>query len=601
MCIDRKVKCCLHKEALRSASRIAWIIVACLTISSCSGSADIKKQSLTDEEYTNIRDSSQLRTFIARARKDSMNINLHKSIWNYYTRLGLFDDLIADAAKTYKDASDSGSWLLASYAAAYMAQAYLFSGIYSEAEYYLEHGREMLERVDNPPPYLSTIFNNVAAIHAIKTSLDYPRAVDELKKSLEILKHYQDTVNACSILCNISTIYALREDTSGIVYARKAYEMSENIKDLNIKTLSQTSYSSMLYLKKDYLEARKVAEEAIYLVEKTSFTRNMSMVYLNYGKIMAALGKTVAARSAYDEAVKYFDEGADESTKIETLLSYGNLYLESKQYDKASEKYKSALAVCTSIQNIEYKYKILKGLSSVYGAAGDTDSAYYYFQLYHQASNTAFNLKKEQQFSDLEKEFLKADHERFEKEAQIKIMRKQRNLIAAMLVIAAALVLLGYFWYFNRKLRRMYDTVVRQYNIYKQRIEDIQVAEEARQKKETEELFGIYNGLEEKMKSEMLFQDRNLSLETCAEKLNTTPVKLSMAVNKYSGMSFPNYINKYRVSYVTDRLSDKDETEQMIQIFKDAGFYSKATAYRCFQKEVGCSPSQYRTAVIRNG
>ena len=73
-----------------------------------------------------------------------------------------------------------------------------------------------------------------------------------------------------------------------------------------------------------------------------------------------------------------------------------------------------------------------------------------------------------------------------------------------------------------------------------------------------------------------------------------------MAVNKYSGMSFPNYVNRYRIFYVTDRLADKNEKEPMIQIFEDAGFYSKATAYRCFQKEVGCSPSQYRETVMKS-
>ena len=98
----------------------------------------------------------------------------------------------------------------------------------------------------------------------------------------------------------------------------------------------------------------------------------------------------------------------------------------------------------------------------------------------------------------------------------------------------------------------------------------------------------------------MFFRDKSLSLEMCAETLNTTTQKLSMAVNKYSGMSFPNYVNRYRIFYVTDRLADKNEKEPMIQIFEDAGFYSKATAYRCFQKEVGCSPSQYRETVMKS-
>ena len=209
-------------------------------------------------------------------------------------------------------------------------------------------------------------------------------------------------------------------------------------------------------------------------------------------------------------------------------------------------------------------------------------------------------MEKEQQVSDLEKEHIKGDHERYEKEAEMKVRRKSRNNVSALSIIAVILILLAYSYVYNRRQHKMYVAAVRRYNVYKQRIEEIKVAEIEKQKKETEELFGIYSSIECKMKEEMFFRDKSLSLEMCAETLNTTTQKLSMAVNKYSGMSFPNYVNRYRIFYVTDRLADKNEKEPMIQIFEDAGFYSKATAYRCFQKEVGCSPSQYRETVMKS-
>lgn len=574
------------------------ILISCMLLSGC-GSNTLSNPA-SNRHYRVIEDTSQLQAILAEAEEDSMNVELRKGIWSYYTRLGHFGELIADATKVYNDALESEDDLLAAYAAAYLSQAYLFMDVYGEAAYYLEKGREILQRLDKSPAIPPVILNNVAAIYAIKTSMDYPKAAEELKKSLDILEAYDDTLNICSILCNISSIYTLREDTSGMQYARQAYIMSKNLKDLNIKTLSIVSYSSMLYLQGKYLEARKYAEEAIFLIDSTHFMRNMSMAYLNYGKIMAALGKTNVAMGLYDEAIRFFDAGAEEGTRIETLLSQGNLFLSEKRFEEAAGRYKEALAICTNSKNIEYKYKILQGLSSVYESAGNTDSAYYYFKLYHTASETAFNLKKEQQFSDLEKEYIKADHERYEKEAEMKIMRKSRNNVIALSIIAVILILLAYSYVYNRRQHKMYVAAVRRYNVYKQRIEEIKVAEIEKQKKETEELFGIYSSIECKMKEEMFFRDKSLSLEMCAETLNTTTQKLSMAVNKYSGMSFPNYVNRYRIFYVTDRLADKNEKEPMIQIFEDAGFYSKATAYRCFQKEVGCSPSQYRETVMKS-
>lgn len=577
---------------------IVLALISTLTLFGCAGNSDTA--ATAKRHYSIITDSLQLKGILSETDKDSMNLELRKTIWSYYTKNGYFNELIADATKVYKDASAQKEKLLAAYAAAYLAQAYLFMDFYGEAGYYLENGKELMEELDVFPDYLPVIINNTAAIYAIKTALDYPKAVDELKKSLEIVERYNDTLNTCSILCNIASIYNLRKDTSGTSYAYRAYVMSKHLQDLNIKTLSVVSYSSMLCLQKKYIEARKYAEEAIYLIDSTHFTRNMSMAYLNYGKIMAALGKSGIAMSIYDEAIKYFDAGAEEGTRIETLLSYGNLYLNEKVYGKAAEKYKEALAICTSTRNIEYKYKILQGLSSVYEAAGDTDSAYYYFKMYHTVSEMSFNLMKEQQFSDLEKEYIKADHERYEREAEIEIMRKSRNNIIAITIIAAILVLLVLVSIQSRRQHRMYVSAVRRYNTYRQHIEELQVADIEKQKRDSEELFGIYNDLERKMQVNMLFRDKSLSLESCAGMLNTTSQKLSMAINKYSGMSFPNYINRYRIFYVTDRLADKDETKPMAQIFEDAGFYSRATAYRCFQKEVGCSPSQYKDTVMKS-
>lgn len=107
----------------------------------------------------------------------------------------------------------------------------------------------------------------------------------------------------------------------------------------------------------------------------------------------------------------------------------------------------------------------------------------------------------------------------------------------------------------------------------------------------------IFDRIEDLMKTDKLYTDKELTLEKVANRLNTNRSYVSRAINKYSGQGFFNYINTYRINEATRILSESDIP--LKQLCDDVGFLSTSTFYRAFQKETGCSPSRYRSELLK--
>jgi len=95
------------------------------------------------------------------------------------------------------------------------------------------------------------------------------------------------------------------------------------------------------------------------------------------------------------------------------------------------------------------------------------------------------------------------------------------------------------------------------------------------------------------------YLDAELNLVSLAEKINTTPHKLSQVINEKLGLNFYDFVNKYRIDEVKEALS-KAETQNLkiLAIAWDCGFNSKSVFYNTFKKVTKQTPSQYRKSVL---
>ena len=73
------------------------------------------------------------------------------------------------------------------------------------------------------------------------------------------------------------------------------------------------------------------------------------------------------------------------------------------------------------------------------------------------------------------------------------------------------------------------------------------------------------------------------------------PTKLiSFIINKHFEMRFNEFINKYRVEYIKEKINERYlDAYTLNSLSKDAGFSNLTTFIAAFKKTENCTPSEY--------
>lgn len=107
---------------------------------------------------------------------------------------------------------------------------------------------------------------------------------------------------------------------------------------------------------------------------------------------------------------------------------------------------------------------------------------------------------------------------------------------------------------------------------------------------DSSELFDRINAM---VKEEQLYLDFDLKLNTVAERLGESIHHISQAINQNTEMSFPEFINSFRIEEAKKKLmGPKPDTIYAISL--DVGFNSRAAFYTAFKKHVQMTPTEFK-------
>lgn len=101
--------------------------------------------------------------------------------------------------------------------------------------------------------------------------------------------------------------------------------------------------------------------------------------------------------------------------------------------------------------------------------------------------------------------------------------------------------------------------------------------------------------IEAAMQRDQLFLDPDLSLEKLTRHLRATPNHVSQTLNQHLGLSFFDYVARWRITEAKARLAAGQTS--VTAIAYEVGFNSRSTFYKAFRRETGLTPAQYRVAV----
>ncbi len=97
------------------------------------------------------------------------------------------------------------------------------------------------------------------------------------------------------------------------------------------------------------------------------------------------------------------------------------------------------------------------------------------------------------------------------------------------------------------------------------------------------------------MDEERLFLDPDLTLNKLSSRLRIHYNHLSRIINERFGLSYNDFINKYRIEEARQKLTAPEEKKSTIlDIAYSTGFYSKSVFNAAFKKFTGMTPTEYR-------
>jgi len=115
-----------------------------------------------------------------------------------------------------------------------------------------------------------------------------------------------------------------------------------------------------------------------------------------------------------------------------------------------------------------------------------------------------------------------------------------------------------------------------------------------------EEIAVLKIKLNELLVNKKPYLNDTLSLSEMADDLAITDKKLSELLNQHLSTNFYNFINKYRVAEVKEKLAQAEYRKYtLLSIAYDCGFQSKTSFNRVFKQKTGMSPSKYRDSLAK--
>lgn len=566
----------------------------CLLPCACKGPSDPVSAPRPAPEP--IRNGQELQLLQDKAETDSLDADLHGRIWQYHTACGTYDSIIPSAERAYERGLRNGKRLLTVNAAMYLTQTYLLKEEDDQTAYWLARSFEALEGIPEEEYFIRGSIYNMAGIQAMKTEVDYSTALRYFKTALATVEKSGDLLRQGSLLRNIAHIYDIREDASGFEYALRSYELAAGTDDINTRSLAALVLSTMYLRKNDRIQARKYAEESIeHLNDSTYREDNRAYACYNFGDVCTAAGDYARAESYYRRAVEHLP-AANTTIAIRTYTSFGNLCMKQGRHRAAIEKYLAAEALFNHC-NVECQAPVLSGLSRAYDISGNSLKALEYYKKYSDIRTRTMNFRQEHAFNDLLMKYEQAAHRQEMDRKEMELLKKDRDIMLAVLVISViGIVFVSICILYGRK-NAMYRELVRQNLNYRERLNENRKLKESRARSKQQSGLKIFEELEELMRGGKLYRRKDLTVQMLAEMLGTNTTYMSDAINRFSGKSFPNYLNAFRIEEVLEALSDPANDDPINVIFERAGYMSRTTYTRIFRKETGCTPTQYREGI----
>jgi adenylate cyclase len=339
-----------------------------------------------------------------------------------------------------------------------LSKLYLGSDLQSAIKYGVQ-ARDLAEKVGFQKG-LGFAYKTIAIGYYSQSN--YPEALIQYERSLEIFEDISFKTGIANILSNIGVVYAsTSDDTKSIEYHLKSLKVSEEIKD-SLRIATSLNNLGVVYKNRasDANKALGYFLRAYTIFEQIGYEDGIGIASMNLGEIykeekkyesaiffldksldvyrgtidatfpLSLIGEVYADQNDFEEALIYQNKALEMATDLDAKLEMTQSLLKigQTQYKKGSHRlaiasYKEAEKIANAISARFELKQAYEELSKTYSSMGDFRTAYDYEKLYSGIKDTLYNTANDKKVQQLQFNF---DIEK--KQAEIDLLTKDQAL-----------------------------------------------------------------------------------------------------------------------------------------------------------------------------
>ena len=393
---------------------------------------------------------------------------------------------------------------------------------------------------------LATIYNSLGGNTAFGEG-DYSQGIAYLIEALRYAENIRDTSRLMLVKNNLAMAYCFINDSTGLIYAQDVYR--NGVDNNNIYRIFQGAMISanLYWMMRDTANALRYVKEALPYVEMYDQSRE---IYVLYADILRDIGKKDSSVIYYRKAFQE-QSGSGIYSKADLYLGYAEFLKEDRRYDDAVSVLMDGLHMMDSVRSPAKKPMMYLSLSGIYEDMGDPGTALTYYKQYNEEANRQLNLEIERKISSIRREYDKQKHE-----VELLEWRNKYNL-AVMAFVFAVCVFVGLYLLYRSKVKN-YRQLLKQHQTILER-QETRPAQTTAVPMPQDKMKEMYDRLEKLMYEQELYRQSDLSRDKVAQMLSTNRTYLCSVIKSFTGMTFPYYVNSFRINEAVRILSNPED------------------------------------------
>jgi tetratricopeptide (TPR) repeat protein/AraC-like DNA-binding protein len=473
-----------------------------------------------------------------------------------------------------------------------------------------------------------------------------PQSIDYYKKALDAAHEINDTQKMFMVYNNISTVFLDTKDyESAIRYALYSRELIDDGLQLTSFELA-TFYANtgIIYRNlKEYEKSESYYLKSLELSQTHNFINYLAQNYANLGNLYKDQGSYEQAFDSYRASLSISEQNNIFFGRVANNINMASAHRLMGSFEEALEMLNRAESLMENSSILSLKRTLYQEFMRLGNDSGDVGLISTYTPLFDEVENQINSLETQNELlrkqNALDLQLLERTIGQ-ERSLNLSIVRQNRQLLTVLLILSVVFLIV--FIFLAKRQRFLFDYYIKQSELagesgkpvkaifetsnfaiikamlfgseitdpYQTRhsskvTEQLESGDTFSRSSEEENVSNIipinhskiedeiYLRILELFKTQKVFKDFDLSLDSLALMVGTNKKYLSMSINQNSGLNFNEFVNAYRVRYGVELiLKNKGRSIPLKQLQEECGFRSEPTFYRSFRQVTGLTPNQ---------